>query len=166
MLNSSWLELKTDRRPWRESRRDVVYTPGEYVWLNPKHLMLKSPGTRKLLPRFVGPYEVLEKVGEVACRLKLPKHTKIHNVFHVSLLKPCRLSGKSVPSPNTLIEFDTQTGYQVELVLTHRERAAPTANDPTRVVKTYLVKYVDRGPEYNAWVSERGLQRDYPNVLT
>lgn len=148
-----------------EKRREVVYAPGEYVWLNPKHLVLKTPGTRKLLPRFVGPYEVLERVGEVAYRLKLPKNTKIHNVFHVSLLKPCRLDSEAIPKQSSLIEFDTQAGYQVEMVLTHRERPSPTANDPAHVTKTYLVKYADRGPEYNAWVSEKSLQRDYPNIL-
>ena len=42
----------------------------------------------KLSPRFIGPYEVIEKVGPIAYRLALPPDLeKIHNVFHLSMLR-------------------------------------------------------------------------------
>ncbi|GJV96731.1 putative reverse transcriptase domain-containing protein [Tanacetum coccineum] len=44
----------------------------------------------KLNPRYVGPFKVLEKVGEVACKLELPEElSRVHNTFHVSNLKKC-----------------------------------------------------------------------------
>ena len=41
----------------------------------------------KLAPRYCGPFEILEKVGLVACQLAFPPNLKIHNVFHVSILQ-------------------------------------------------------------------------------
>ncbi|GJT76900.1 hypothetical protein Tco_1043625 [Tanacetum coccineum] len=44
----------------------------------------------KLNPRYVGPFKVLEKVGEVAYKLELPEElSRVHNAFHMSNLKKC-----------------------------------------------------------------------------
>ena len=50
-----------------------------------QNLSLKLP-SRKLAPRFIGPFKVLERIGTQAYRLVLPEKYDIHNVFHVSLL--------------------------------------------------------------------------------
>ena len=53
----------------------------------------------KLSPRFIGSYEVIEKVGPVAYRLALPPELeKIHNVFHVSMLRRYRFDPSHVVS--------------------------------------------------------------------
>ena len=57
----------------------------------------------KLSPRFIGLYEVIEKVGPVAYRLALPPDTeKIHNVFHVSMLRRYRSDPSWVVSSKTI----------------------------------------------------------------
>ncbi|GJY45889.1 hypothetical protein Tco_0458442 [Tanacetum coccineum] len=44
----------------------------------------------KLAPRFVGPFEILERIGHMAYRLRLPKElSSVHDTFHVSNLKKC-----------------------------------------------------------------------------
>ena len=55
----------------------------------------------KLSPYYIGPFEVLDRVGDVAYKLASPSElSKVHNVFHVSLLK------KYVPDPNNVIEYE------------------------------------------------------------
>ena len=57
----------------------------------------------KLSSRFIGPYEVIEKVGPVAYRLALPPDLKkIHNVFHVSMLRRYRSYPLHVVSSKTI----------------------------------------------------------------
>jgi hypothetical protein len=63
---------------------------------------LQSPS--KLGLKFYGPYQVVQRIGEVSYKLNLPVHAKIHDVFHVSLLK--KFEGAppddEVPLPNIL----------------------------------------------------------------
>jgi len=73
-----------------KSRRGMEYKVGEMVYLKIQPYKLKKLAKRinqKLSPRYYGPYEIVEKIGEVAYSLKLPKDSKVHPVFHVSLLK-------------------------------------------------------------------------------
>ena len=60
---------------------------GRLAWLSSEHLALVTGLSRKLTDRFVGPFEVLEQVGVVSFRLKLPSHWRVHDVFHVSQFK-------------------------------------------------------------------------------
>jgi hypothetical protein len=81
-----------------QGRRHVEYEVGEEVLWSTK-LRWKHPGTKKFLPRFIGPFTILARIGAVAYRLELPDEYTIHNVFQVSLLKPYHKGVNVAPSP-------------------------------------------------------------------
>jgi hypothetical protein len=73
-------------------RRDLSFEVGDFVYLK----VAPMRGTRrfkvkgKLAPRYVGPFKIVDRRGEVAYQLKLPPQlSDVHDVFHVSQLKKC-----------------------------------------------------------------------------
>ena len=70
--------------------RDIAYEVDDKVFLkvSPWRKILRFGKKGKFSPRFIGPYEILERIGPVAYRLALPLElAKLHNVFHVSMLR-------------------------------------------------------------------------------
>jgi hypothetical protein len=95
-----------------ESRREGELAVQQKVLLSTINFKLAHPGTRKLLPKWVGPFEVTERIGKVVYKLDLPPNLKMQNVFHVQLLKEYRVSsieynGKVQPPPPP-IEIDEE----------------------------------------------------------
>ncbi|KAA3486964.1 receptor-like protein kinase [Gossypium australe] len=97
------LEWKRDRvtmdfllgLPLSLKKKDVIW-----VVVDRLTRVQRSGRKGKLSPRFIGPYEIIERISPVASRLALPsKLEKIHNVFHVSMLRRYRSDPSHVISP-------------------------------------------------------------------
>lgn len=84
-------------------RRDLSFEVGDFVYLRvtPLRGVRRFRIRGKLAPRFVGPYKILARQGEVAYQLELPESlSAVHNIFHVSQLRKCL----RFPEDHTLIE--------------------------------------------------------------
>ena len=93
-------------------RRPLEFKVGDHVFLkiSPMKKVMRFGKLGKLSPRFVGPYEVIGRVGEVAYKLKLPEEMRgIHNVFHISQLR------KYIHDPNTIISAPEQLEVRADL---------------------------------------------------
>ena len=95
--------------------QDVAFMVGERVLLrvSPMKGVMRFGKKGKLSPRFIGPFEILDRVGEVAYRLALPPSlSAVHPVFHVSMLR--KYHGDS----SHVLDFST---VQLDKDLTHEE---------------------------------------------
>ena len=71
-------------------RRPLEFEVGDHVFLKviPKRGVVRFGRRGKLSPRFIGPFEILERIGTVAYRLALPPSMSgVHEAFHVSMLR-------------------------------------------------------------------------------
>ena len=117
----------------------------------------------KLSPRFIGPYVVIEKVGPVAYRLALPPELeKIHNVFHVSMLRRYRLNPSHVVSSET-IELRPDLTYEEEPVEILAREVKELRNKNILLVK---VLCRNNKTEEATWESEDTMRKQYPQLFT
>ena len=83
-------------------RRPLKFEVGDHVFLKVmlKRGMVRFGKRRKLSPRFIGPFEILERVGTIAYRFSLPPSMSgVHEVFHVSMLR------KYTPDPAHVVDW-------------------------------------------------------------
>eukprot|EP00253_Pinus_taeda_P026428 PITA_26428 len=111
-----------------------------------KQTSLKDKGCQKLSPKFYGPYQVLQRIGEVAYKLDLPPTAKIRPVFHVSCLK--KVIGNNCRIQTSLPELDEEGSIWLQL-----EQVLDTRVKQLRghMIKEVLVKWKDTSPEDATW---------------
>ena len=113
----------------------------------------------KLSLRFIGPYEVIEKAGPVAYRLALPPELeKIHNVFHVSMLRRYRSDPSHVVSSEK-IELKPDLTYEEEPVEILAREVRGLRNKWISLVK---VLWRNHKTEEAKWESEEVMRQQYP----
>jgi hypothetical protein len=106
-------------------RQHKTFREGDLVLLSNANLPLAtSTQVRKLAPRWIGPFRISSVISDVAYRLELPPHIRIHPVFHVSQLKEFHTELERFPDryqpPPPSVEIEDQEEYEVDRILEHR----------------------------------------------
>ncbi|KAJ9544252.1 hypothetical protein OSB04_023959 [Centaurea solstitialis] len=115
----------------------------------------------KIGPRFIGPFEIVARVGKVAYRLELPpEHSQIHNTFHVSQLRKC-LADESAHIPFDDIQVDERLNY-VERPIAVLERKTKTLRN--KEVGIMKVQWKHRKGSEWTWEPEDEMRRKYPEL--
>ena len=129
-------------------RRDGQFSVGDLVMLSSTHVNLKGT-SRKLKPRWVGPFMVTKLVSDVSVKLDLPATIRLHPVVHVSQIKPYvvdpRWQERNKPPP-PLIDDNGQVSYIVERILHHRKIYRGKNKQPS-------YKYLVQWAGYPLWES-------------
>ena len=116
----------------------------------------------KLAPRFIGPFEIVERVGPVAYRLSLPSELNgVHDVFHVSNLRKC-LADETSYVPLDEIRVDEKLNFTEEPIEILDREVKKLKNSKIPIVK---VRWDSRrGPEFT-WEREDQMKAKYPHLF-
>ena len=125
-----------------------VFNIGDQVWLSSKDIKIHQPSP-KLGPRRLGPFKVIERIGDLDYRLELPDWMRIHNVIHVDRLSPYHENGLPSPKRPEPVIVDGEEEWEVEEILQSRYIGRGLY---------YLVKWKGHAEEkYNSWEPAKNL---------
>ena len=152
----SWHKCYADVR-----RRPLEFEVGDHVFFKvmPKREVVMFGKREKLSPRFIGPFEILERVGTVAYWLALPPNMSgVHEVFHVSMLR------KYTPDPAHVVDWGQ---IEVDIDGTFEEGPVFIVDSCDQVLRRKTVRLVrvlwrHYGVEESTWEREDTMQTTYP----
>lgn len=142
-------------------RRDVQFEVGDWVLLRIQPYRQKTlfrRSSQKLSHRFYGPFQIESRIGAVAYRLTLPEGTKIHPVFHVSLLKPWKGSDSPVIGDLPPMRDNVVLKLHPEAVLQERVNI----RDNTKEI---LVRWSGLHADEATWESSEQIKASFPEFV-
>ncbi|XP_057250047.1 uncharacterized protein LOC130591137 [Beta vulgaris subsp. vulgaris] len=145
-------------------RRKLEFEVGDKVFLKVSPTKgIKTFGIRgKLSPKFIGPYEILKRVGKVAYEIALPTElSRIHNVFHVSQLR------KYVHDPSHVLSHEP---LQLDETLSYEERPIRILDRREQVLRNQVIPLVkvlwsSQDSEEATWEKETDMKHRYPQLF-
>ena len=117
---------------------------------------------KKLQPRFIGPYTILQRVGKVAYWLELPPSlSRIHDIFHVSMLK------KYYPDPTHIVQPEE---IEIDKTLTYEKKPIRLLDRKVKELRCKQIPLVkilwkNHGIEEATWEMEEEMQKKYPELF-
>jgi hypothetical protein len=145
-------------------RRPLEFEEGDYVYLkvSPLRGMRRFKVKGKLSPRYIGPFLIFRRVGEMAYQLELPATlSDVHNVFHVSQLKKCLcVPEEQLPMDDLSVQGDlTYTEYPIKILDTL------TRVTRNKVIKMCKLQWSHHREDEATWEREEELHIDFPHLF-
>ena len=144
-------------------RRELVFSTRDMVFVkvSPTKSVFRFGKKGKLSPRFVGPFEILDRIGEAAYRVALPpQYAQIHNVFHVSMLR------RYVHDPSHIIHYD-DVDIQKDLTFEERPVAIVDRRDQvlrSKTISLVKVRWQHHGINECTWEPESDIRDKYSDL--
>ena len=137
---------------------------GDQVFLriSPWNGVLQFRKKGKLSPRYMGPYEIVERIGEVAYWLRLPPElARIHDVFHVSMFR------KYIENPSHVLR---KQPVELKEHLTYEERPVQIIDRKDQVLQNKVIPLVkvlwmNHGKVEAKWECEDQMKTQYPHLF-
>ena len=161
------LRIAQDRyKHWADAkRRHLEFAVGDLVFLriSPTRGLIRFGRRGKLSPRFIGPFPVEARVGEVAYRLTLPDSlAAVHPVFHVSQLRRC-IGGHTHLTDFSEIEVRPDLTYEQKPVEIMERRVKSLRTKDVRLVR---VLWHSESPKESTWELESDMLARYPYLFS
>ncbi|GJZ58264.1 putative nucleotidyltransferase, ribonuclease H [Tanacetum coccineum] len=169
----SWMSKKQDRTLMLMEEAEYVALSAscaQVLWISIAQDLKVSPfrGVKrfgikgKLSPRFIGPFEILERIGEVSYRLALPPQlSHVHDVFHVSLLRGYHYHPLHVASyPFDQIQPDMSLSEEPESILDRQERVMRN-----KVIPFVKILWKNHPEREATWETEESMRASYPHFF-
>ena len=145
-------------------RRDLEFDVGDHVFLKvaPMKGVVRFGKRGKLNPRYVGPFEILERIGNLAYRVALPPHlSAVHNVFHVSTLR------KYVSNPSHVLSYESQ---ELAPDLSYEEKPVKILQREERklrrrAISMVKVQWANQTEREATWETEADMRARYPELF-
>ncbi|KAK1681340.1 hypothetical protein QYE76_042188 [Lolium multiflorum] len=151
-------------------RREMTFEIGDFVYLkvSPLKGMQRFQLKGKLAPRYVGPFKVLSRRGEVSYQLELPEEmAAVHNVFHISLLRKCL----EVPEKTEVFKNIDHRSVDINTDLTYREVPIRILEEAYRTTRTRSIKFLkiqwsNHTEDEATWEREEDMKKEYPDLFS
>jgi len=145
-------------------RRDLSFKEGDFVYLkvSPMRSVKRFNMKSKLAPRYVTPFRILARHGEVAYHIELPDSLSgVHDVFHISQLKKCLLvPEEQIPIEELTVKDDiTYEEYPIKILET-ADRVTRSRN--IKMCKVQWNRYTE---DEATWEREEELRKSYPQLF-
>jgi hypothetical protein len=150
-------------------RREVTFSIGDFAYLRvtPLKGMKRFHVKGKLAPRYIGPFKIIGRRGEVSYQLELPPElSEFHGVFHISQLRKCL----QVPDKPEVFKNIDYRAIDLNQDLTYRENPIRILEEAVRLtrrrkIKFFKVQWSNDSEDEATWEREDYLRKEFPHLF-